>query len=90
MLICLTVRKEQRVAGLFDGAKGAATVNNVVTQSESDDNGLRTVALGMAAAGEWTRRVALDIFAFTMPDYVDGVFLMVALIIVLVLLSTDV
>ena len=76
-------------ADLFNGTKGTVAVNNVVTQSESDDNGLRTVALGMAAAGEWTRRVALDVFAFAMSDYVVGVFLMLALIFLLILLSTD-
>ena len=34
-----------------DGAKRAAAVNNIVAQSESGDNGLRTAMLGIAATG---------------------------------------
>ena len=36
--------------------------------------------------GEWTRRVAIDVFAFAMSDYVFGVFLMLALLFLLILL----
>ena len=64
-------------------------MNNVVAQSESGGNGLWAVLLGMASAGEWTRRVSLDVFAVAMSDYVVGVFLMLALIFPLILLPTD-